>query len=237
VELENNRRLGFRCEDTEMRAKRFCAYPERMGQLRGMHTVECIHEQDARFFDTKIVVPTWVFDGKVYPDTFRAEQLAFNEAQTGLQTWEGRTDVPAWAYDLRLALTLHGMHWSGYRFNDYAQMLDIIRFAADRIDGRHVLAYLPGWEGRYYWQYGDFRPDPLLGGEEGFTRLCVAAKARSGRPLDADVRRQLRQFVVAQLSHVWSFIVYENGDPQHLSRQPAGLEHQPHAGHWRSLGE
>lgn len=36
--------------------------------------------------------------------------------------------------------------------------------------------YLPGWEGRYYWQYGDYRPDPLLGGEEGFQRLCEESR-------------------------------------------------------------
>jgi hypothetical protein len=56
-------------------------------------------------------------------------------------------------------------------------MLDTIRYVAERIEGRHVLAYLPGWEGRYYWQYGDYRPEPLLGGEDGFARLCDGAKA------------------------------------------------------------
>lgn len=177
VELEGGQYLGLRCEDAEMRAKRFCVYPERMGQFRGSYAVECIHEQDARLFDTRLVAPTWIFDADSTPDRFRAEQLAFNETQTGLQTWEQRTDIPTWARDLRLVLTLHGMHWSGYRFNDYAQMLDIIRFVAERIDGKHVLAYLPGWEGRYYWQYGDYRPDPLLGGEEGFARLCAEAKS------------------------------------------------------------
>lgn len=177
ADLESNRRLGFRCEDADFRAKRFCAYPERMGSLRGTHTVECIHEQDARFFDTRIAVPSWILDADAVPEAFRAEQLAFNEQRAGLRTWEDRPDVPAWARDLRLVLTLHGMHWSGFRFNDYAQMLDIIRYVTERIDGRRVLAYLPGWEGRYYWQYGDFRPDPLLGGETGFARLCSEARA------------------------------------------------------------
>ena len=40
-----------------------------------------------------------------------------------------------------------------------------------------MLAHLAGWEGRYYWQYGDYRPDPRLGGEEGFRRLCEGARA------------------------------------------------------------
>lgn len=175
--LDDGQQLGFRCEDALMRAKRFAAFRERMGALRGRHAIECIHEEDARHFDTRITVPTWVLERGVTPDAFRADQLAFNERETGLQPWEQRSDVPDWARDLRLVLTLHGMHWSGYKFNDYAQMLDIIRFVANRIDGQHVLAYLPGWEGRYYWQYGDYRPDPLLGGADGFARLCAEARA------------------------------------------------------------
>lgn len=168
---------GFRCEDAQHRAKRFCAYAERMGPLTGRIAIECIHDEDARHFDTTIHAPTWVLARDVEPDAFRAAQLAFNEAQAGFVPWEGRTDVPGWARDLRLVLTLHGMHWSGFIFNDYAAMLDIIRYVAGQIDGRKVLAYLPGWEGRYYWQYGDFRPEPRLGGEEGFVRLCDGARA------------------------------------------------------------
>ena len=176
--LPDDTLLGFRCADSAYRAKRFCAYSERMGRFRGRHTIECIHEEDARFFDTRIEVPEWVFARGVQPDIFRDEQLAFAEAHAGLIPWTQRTDAPAWARDLRLVLTLHGMHWSGYTFNTYADMLEIVEFVTERIDGRHVLAYLPGWEGRYYWQYGDFRPDPLLGGEEGFARLCDSARAR-----------------------------------------------------------
>lgn len=170
--------LGFRCEDSAYRAKRFCAYSERMGRLAGRWAVECIHEADARHFDMRIEVPDWVFARGVQPDAFRDEQLAFAEARAGLVPWAQRADVPVWARDIRLALTLHGMHWSGYTFNTYADMLAVIEFVADRIAGAQVLAYLPGWEGRYYWQYGDYRPDPLLGGADGFARLCDGARAR-----------------------------------------------------------
>jgi hypothetical protein len=69
------------------------------------------------------------------------------------------------------------MHWSGFVFNTYDSMREIVGYVAERMDGRPVLAHLPGWEGRYYWQYGDYRPDPRLGGEEGFRRLCDEARA------------------------------------------------------------
>ncbi len=169
--------LGFRCEDAQYRAKRFCAYAERMGALAGRNAVECLHDEDARCFDKTIRVPDWVLSRQTDPDGFRTQQLAFSEAHAGLIPWEQRTDMPNWARDLKLVLTLHGMHWSGYIFNDYAAMLNTIRYIAERIDGRHVLAYLPGWEGRYYWQYGDFRPEPRMGGADGFARLCDEARA------------------------------------------------------------
>lgn len=175
--LPDSQCLGMRCEDEHARAKRFASYQERMGSLKGTYTIECIHEDDARWFDTQTTVPDWILDRGVDIEAFRGEQLAFNEAHLGLIPWEQRTDMPAWTRDLRLCLTLHGMHWSGFTFNTYDQMLEIIRFAAQRIDGSQILAYLPGWEGRYYWQYGDFRPEPLLGGEEGFARLCAGAKS------------------------------------------------------------
>lgn len=39
-----------------------------------------------------------------------------------------------------------------------------------------MLAYLPGWEGRYYWKYGNYVPDERMGGKEGFRKLCDGAK-------------------------------------------------------------
>ena len=91
---------------------------------------------------------------------------------------QARRDVPAWAHELKLVFTLHGMHWTGRGFLDYSAMQDVLHLVTDRLPGRHVLAYLPGWEGRYYWQYGDYRPDPRLGGERGFAKLCEFARER-----------------------------------------------------------
>lgn len=177
AELPDGERVGFRCEDPTVRAKRFAACRERMGSLAGSYTFECIHEEDARHFATEIDVPDWIIERGVDARRFEDEQLAFAERALGLARWDEHDDMPGWARDIALCLTLHGMHWSGYTFNTYEQMLEIVRFAADRVPGRHILAYLPGWEGRYYWQAGDYRPEPALGGEEGFARLCDEARA------------------------------------------------------------
>jgi hypothetical protein len=170
--------LAFRSEDRKVRAKRFAVYRERMGSHSGSYTVELIHEETATGFDTKIFTPTWVLGRDQNPGRFHEEYLAFAEAEEGLGLvpWERRTDMPDWVRNITLCLTFHGMHWSGYVFNTYERMLEIIRYVADRIDGNRVLAYLPGWEGRYYWQYGDYRPEPRMGGEEGFWELCQGSR-------------------------------------------------------------
>ncbi len=54
-------------------------------------------------------------------------------------------------------------------------MIDAIRFTTGHIPGDRLLAYLPGWEGRYYHDYPWYQPDPALGGAEGFSRLVDAA--------------------------------------------------------------
>ncbi len=168
---------GFRAEDPAVREKRFALAVERVGPLAGRGVVELIHEEDARRFATEIEAPPFEIARGVDPSVFEAEHVAWLERAHGLSSFEARTDVPAWAREVALVLTLHGMHWSGRVFLDYAAMLEVLRFVAERIDARRVLAYLPGWEGRYYWQYGEYRPEPRLGGDAGFAKLCRGARA------------------------------------------------------------
>jgi hypothetical protein len=170
------RTLGLRAEDPRVREKRFAAFRERLGALAGRGCLELIHEEDASRFGSTLATPDWVIAPDPDPTRFEAQHLAWLEGAFGLVPFDARTDVPGWARDLRLVVTLHGMHWSGRVLLDYAAMLEALRFVAARIEPGRVLAYLPGWEGRYYWQYGDYRPEPRLGGEAGFERLCDGAR-------------------------------------------------------------
>ena len=158
--------LSCRCQDRLVRPKRFAAYRQ------GEHiTVELIFEEDARHWDHDLSLPEWIIEPAGLEEALRSH-AAFLEAECGLQRWEARTDLPAWARDISLVISIHGMHWCGYVFNTYERALEIVDWVCRRIEGRHVLVFLPGWEGRFYWQYGDYRPEPRLGGEEGFARLC-----------------------------------------------------------------
>jgi hypothetical protein len=82
-----------------------------------------------------------------------------------------REDVPPWLRETALAVTLHGMAWTGYIFNDYARMLKILEWIATQIPAQRVLALIAAWDGRYYWNYPLYKPDARMGGEAGFREL------------------------------------------------------------------
>ncbi len=168
--------LGLRAEDERVREKRFAVSVERTGPLAGRGVVELIHEEDALRFSNALTTPPWILTPNASLAGVEREHLGFVEQAHGLAPWEEREDVPDWARRLRMVATLHGMHFSGRVFLRYDEMLDVLRFLAERVPGEQILAYLPGWEGRYYWQYGDYRPEPRLGGEKGFAALCEGAR-------------------------------------------------------------
>lgn len=167
--------LVVRFEDPRVCEKRFAFCVEKLGPRAGQGVLECIAEGEAWRFDREFEAAPLVLGRGVDPGAFLADHLRFLEVRGGLVPYRERGDVPAFVRDLSLVVTLHGMHWTGRVFLDYAAMRALLRFIAERIEGRRVLAYLPGWEGRYYWQYGDYRPEPGLGGEKGFGALCEEA--------------------------------------------------------------
>ncbi len=162
--------LYFRSLDDRVREKRFAIYRTGDGV-----TVELIHEDAGHEMTNETEAPAWEIGHCDDPEAIVREQMAHSERAFGLQPWETRPDVPDWARDISFVAAVHMMHWSGYVFNGYDDALDVLRWVCERIDGRRVFAFFPGWEGRYYWQYGHYRPHPRLGGPEGFRRLVEGA--------------------------------------------------------------
>jgi hypothetical protein len=163
--------------DSEVRAKRLYVYmPPYAG---GKQVVELVCEEDARRWGGHFETPEMRLRacgsaGEVRHDF--EEHLAFVEQVFGVPVWEKRQDVPVWFRDVRLVLNLHGQHWTGYVFNTFDRMAEALRFMTRHIDGKHLLAYLPGWEGRYYFAYPFYRPGEALGGDAGFRRLLATAR-------------------------------------------------------------
>lgn len=108
-------------------------------------------------------------------DAYRAH-YAHLERAFKMPAWESRTDMPGWLRDISLVVSLHGMHWTGYIFNDFAKMRRILDWLATKAPAERVLVFIPAWDGRYYWNYPLYEPDPLLGGEDGFRALIESGQ-------------------------------------------------------------
>ncbi len=152
--------------DDRVRTKRFYFQPGEQG-----YRVELVHEVEGWLDQRVVQVPTWRVGRAASMEAAVAPHYAHLERAYHFPHWETRGDVPDWLRRTQLVVTLHGMHFTGYIFNDYAGMLDMLRWIATQIPADRVLAFISAWDGRYYWDYPTYQAAPRMGGEAGFRRL------------------------------------------------------------------
>ena len=167
----NGRLFELAARQTAVRPARFFFQPGPEG-----YRVELIHEHEGWARSSTIETCKWRVGPAASYESAAAAHFAHVEKTYSIPRWETRADAPAWMRDVSLVLSIHGAHWTGYIYNDYARALEILRWAATQIDPRNVLVFLPAWDGRYYWNYPLYRPDPRMGGVEGFKRLVGTAQ-------------------------------------------------------------
>jgi len=166
VQGSDGRCVALSSLDDHVRAKRFYFQPGEQG-----YRVELVHEVEGWLDRQTVQVPTWRIGRAASLEAAVAPHYAHIERAYHFPRWETRADVPDWLRRTRLVVTLHGMHFTGYIFNDYARMLDILRWIATQIPADRVLAFISAWDGRYYWDYPTYQAAPRMGGEAGFRRL------------------------------------------------------------------
>ena len=152
--------------DSRVRPKRFYLAP---GDTT--YRVEAIHENDGWQNTKRINTPTWRIGRVATADEAVNLHMQHLEQAYHIPTWESRTDVPDWMRRIAMVTTLHGQHYTGYIFNDYAKMLDTLRWMATQIPGDRVLVFLSAWDGRYYWDYPNYKVSDRMGGDAGFRKL------------------------------------------------------------------
>jgi hypothetical protein len=152
--------------DDRVRAKRFFFQPGETG-----YRVEAVFETEGWLDQKRLAVPTWRLGKTATLDEATQAHYAHLERAHGLPRWETRGDVPAWLRDVGLVLALHGAHETGYVFNDFARMLEILQWAAPQFPAEKTLVFLPAWDGRYYWNYPTYKADERLGGEARLKQL------------------------------------------------------------------
>lgn len=157
--------------DARVRPKRFYLAP---GETS--YRVEAIYEHDGWRNDRRVETSPWKLGRVSSVEDAVEPHMAHVEQAFGLRPWDTRPDVPSWMRNVAMVTTLHGQHYTGYMFNDYAKMLEILRWMATQIPADRVLAFISAWDGRYYWDYPIYRANDRMGGVAGFTKLVSEAQ-------------------------------------------------------------
>lgn len=140
------------------------------------YRVELVYEQHAWQKNNRLQTPAWRLGHvKSYEEAARPH-FEHIEKALHIPDWETREDVPEWFRDIDLVIAIHGMHWTGYIYNDFAKAQKTLEWVATQIPAKRVLVFLPAWDGRYYWNYPIFEPEPLLGGADGFRSLIQTSQ-------------------------------------------------------------
>jgi hypothetical protein len=156
--------------DEHVRAKRFYFQPGPKS-----YRVELVFEGEGWVERNQIEGARWSLGWAATMEEAARPHYAWVERAHSIPNWETRPDVPDWTRSLALAVTLHGMHYTGYIFNDYARMAKTLEWISQRIPAQRVLAFISAWDGRYYWDYPLYRPVDRMGGEAGFRTLVQRA--------------------------------------------------------------
>ena len=164
--------LSLSSLDDRVRTKRFYFQPGEHG-----YRVEALVEAEGWAPARSFHAPPWRIARSTTLAAAAASHYDHLARAFHIPRWDARPDVPDWLRQTALVVTLHGMHYSGYVFNDYARMLAILQWMATRIPAGRVLVFLASWDGRYYWDYPLYQPSDRMGGEAGFRTLIQGARA------------------------------------------------------------
>ena len=159
-------------KDEKLQAKAFASHYDPYLETQ---VLDLSHEEDKRFQTNHITMPDWHIGACTDKDTIINERCQDLEDHFDLVPFQKRTDTPDWLKDIKLVTILHGEHWTGHVFNTFSKMENDLEWITERIAGKHVLAFLPGWDGRYYYNYPEYRPGEAMGGEEGLKNLVNTA--------------------------------------------------------------
>ncbi len=161
-ELNEGGYLYLRCVDKTVNAKRFFVKKSSQNTMR----IDVVQEQDALELSHSYDVPEVEIAITNDLSAIYEEQSNIMKETYKLDEWADIKIAPSWMKDISLVVIMHMQAFTGYRFHTYKSAADDVEKLAKHIDGKHILVYLTGWEGRYYYKYGNYTPDERMGGEQ-----------------------------------------------------------------------
>lgn len=160
-------------KDSQLQAKAFASHYDPYTETQ---VLDLSHEADKRYRTNELIMPEWHVGRCTDKNSVIKERCDDLEKHFNLVPFEKREDTPEWLKDIKLVTILHGEHWTGHVFNTFSDMERTLEWIAERMEGHQVLAFLPGWDGRYYYNYPEYQPSERMGGEAGMKSLVEKAR-------------------------------------------------------------
>jgi len=158
-EINKKKYLFFRSLDKSVNQKYF--FIKKTGKTMRLDFVQ---EQNGTIESKKFNVPTIEYGFASSKEEIYAAQRKYMEETFGLKPFEESAIVPSWLKDISLVVTVHMQTFTGYIFNTYEKVYEEIEKLSKFVNPKRILVYLAGWEGRYYYKYGNYCPDERMGG-------------------------------------------------------------------------
>lgn len=160
-------------KDAVVRKKGFAAYYDAAEDAR---IISLAFEEDRRRWRHDIELPAWHVGESVSKDQIVEERCEDLEARFGLKPFRERSDL-AWIDDIKVVVNFHGEHFTGHIFNTFGEMEEQLQALCRQLPGKHILAFLPAWDGRYYYNYPEHEASERMGGNVGLKKFVDTAHA------------------------------------------------------------
>ncbi len=157
--MENGKYLYLRCLDSTVNEKRFF-----VKKVNGAMRVDIVQDQSGTQISERYCVPAIECGVADTAEEIYQAHSDYIKKVFSLEEYGNCRIVPEWFKDISLVVTMHMQAFTGHIFHTYESAYKDIEKLTRLTEGKHILVYLTGWEGRYYYKYGDYTPDERLGG-------------------------------------------------------------------------
>lgn len=166
-EINKDKYLYIRALDKTVNQKNFLI--KRVGNKM---RVDVVQEQQGDSISKIYQIPTIELGFASRKEEIYKKQMEYIEKTFDVVPFEKSNIVPSWLKNISLVVIMHMESFTGHIFHTYEKAYEDVKKLTEMIQGKRILVYFPGWEGRYYYKYGNYTPDERLGGAEAL-KECI----------------------------------------------------------------
>ena len=170
-ELENGQYLYLRCIDKTVNAKQFL-----IKKVGDKMRIDVTQEQEGSHLHSAFAIPEIEIGLAKNKESIYQKQKEYIEKTYEVLPFKQSKIVPEWLKNISLVVIMHMEAFTGHIFHTYEKAYEDVKKLTEMIPGNRILVYFAGWEGRYYYKYGNYTPDERLGGEEGLKEAIQKIK-------------------------------------------------------------